>query len=60
MRPRRSGGNSSPSGPRRSARRPARRDVAAAMGIDEIIHERETVEAIRRALVVLTPGGTSH
>jgi acetyl-CoA carboxylase carboxyltransferase component len=31
------------------------RDVAAAMGIDEIIHERETVEAIRRALDVLTP-----
>jgi acetyl-CoA carboxylase carboxyltransferase component len=31
------------------------RDVAAAMGIDEIIHERETVDAIRRALDVLTP-----
>jgi len=30
------------------------RDVAAAMGIDEIIHERETVDAIRRALAVLT------
>jgi acetyl-CoA carboxylase carboxyltransferase component len=31
------------------------RDVAAAMGIDEIIHERETVDAIRRALDVLAP-----
>jgi len=31
------------------------RDVAAAMGIDEIIHERETVDAIRRALAVLDP-----
>jgi acetyl-CoA carboxylase carboxyltransferase component len=29
------------------------RDVAAAMGIDEIIHERETVDAIRRSLDVL-------
>jgi acetyl-CoA carboxylase carboxyltransferase component len=31
------------------------RDVAAAMGIDEIIHERETVDAIRRVLNVLAP-----
>jgi acetyl-CoA carboxylase carboxyltransferase component len=31
------------------------RDVAAALGIDEIIHERETVDTIRRALDVLSP-----
>ena len=35
------------------------RDVAAAMGIDEIIHERETVSAIRRALAVLAPAPPS-
>jgi hypothetical protein len=29
------------------------------MGIDEIIHERETVTAIRRALAVLAPAPPS-